>query len=300
MLWKKKKPKAPSPKDRRIYISDLDGTLLLNAACLSHFTKQRLKSLISTGVNFTVASARSTNSIQRVLRGVPIQLPVIGINGAYISDFKTGKHMVINNMDRPLAFDVYRRIRKHQCMPFVSTSHAAHDCLYYQDLINEGMQWYFNNRKQNLDRRLRHIANLKHSFNGLVVALTVINTYDKIKPLADEMFATYQDQMEMHFFENPYSPPWYWLTIHDKRACKSQAIRYVLEHSGLELDDLVVFGDSLNDVRMFETVKHAIAVENATDHLKEYATEIIGSNETDSVVKYIIADQIKLSQTDEN
>ena len=100
----------------------------------------------------------------------------------------------------------------------------------------------------------------------------------------------FADRLEMHFFENPYSPPWHWLTIHDKRACKAHAVTELLELTGFSQDDLVVFGDNLNDVNMFKMAKTAIAVENATDQIKGYANKIIGSNQEDSVVKYIAAD----------
>jgi hypothetical protein len=53
------------------------------------------------------------------------------------------------------------------------------------------------------------------------------------------------------------------------------------------MDKLVVFGDNLNDVRMFKMAARAVAVENASDEIKQYATEIIGPNEDDSVVKYV-------------
>lgn len=300
MVEKRNKLPNKPKKDRRIYISDLDGTLLRNDATLSRFTAQRLKKLIANGVNFTVATARSINSIREVLRSVPIKLPVIGINGAYISDYKTSKHLVINDIKPELTQEIYDRIIKHGLSPFVSAFDGSKDRLYYNHLSNPGMLWYYENRKKNDDKRLKHVTNLKNIFDNMVVALTVVDTYEKMVPLANEMFGTYGDELEMHFFENPYSPPWHWLTIHDKRACKSQAIKYILEHSGFYPEDLVVFGDSLNDVKMFQSVKHSIAVENATEQLKQHAKEIIGSNQQDSVVKYIIADQIKLAKTQQS
>ena len=58
--------------------------------------------------------------------------------------------------------------------------------------------------------------------------------------------------------------------------------------TGFTLDRLTVFGDNLNDKNMFKMAKTAVAVKNATDDIKKYATEIIGSNEEDSVVKYLV------------
>jgi hypothetical protein len=51
---------------------------------------------------------------------------------------------------------------------------------------------------------------------------------------------------------------------------------------------LTVFGDQMNDLTMFGAAAHAIAVANAREELKRHATEVIGSNEEDSVVRYIL------------
>lgn len=39
---------------------------------------------------------------------------------------------------------------------------------------------------------------------------------------------------------------------------------------------------------MFQMADRSIAVSNATAELKAYATQVIGSNEEDSVVKYLL------------
>ena len=64
----------------------------------------------------------------------------------------------------------------------------------------------------------------------------------------------------------------------------------MLKEWGLDDSELVVFGDSSNDTKMFQAADRAIAVANATDELKGYATQIIGSNNEDSVVKFIRRD----------
>ena len=94
--------------------------------------------------------------------------------------------------------------------------------------------------------------------------------------------------LEPHFFENAYSPGWYWLTIHDRKARKDRACKTICERFGVSTNDLTVFGDNINDIRMFEVAGKAIAVENADDRAKVYADEVIGTNDSDSVVKYIL------------
>jgi hypothetical protein len=81
------------------YVSDLDGTLLANNASLSEFSRAHLAQLLREGLSFTVASARSVVAMQLMLQGLPIQLPVVEFNGAFLSDLATGRHEVINSID---------------------------------------------------------------------------------------------------------------------------------------------------------------------------------------------------------
>ncbi len=46
----------------------------------------------------TVATARSPQAITALLAGVDLRLPVIGLNGALISDPQTGAHLAIRTL----------------------------------------------------------------------------------------------------------------------------------------------------------------------------------------------------------
>ena len=52
-------------------------------------------------------------------------------------------------------------------------------------------------------------------------------------------------------------------------------------------NELVVFGDHTNDIKMFQIADRRIAVKNAIIELKQQATHIIESNQSDGVGKYI-------------
>lgn len=274
--------------NNRIYISDLDGTLLRNDATLSSYTRQKLVELLDSGIHFTIASARSINSLRPMLEGIGFRLPIIEINGAFITDFETGRHLIINKIESGVVEQVFPCVTAHGLLPFVSTFNGGRDCLYFQDIINGAMQWYHDDRKASGDSRLRHVDDITVAFNDDVISLNVMGERQQVEHLADQLDRELGDRLENFFFENPYSPGGWWLTIHDRKACKSIAIRELVDLAGLRMDDLTVFGDNLNDVKMFRTAARAVAVANATDEIKQYAHHVIGSNEDDSVVKFIL------------
>lgn len=69
-------------------------------------------------------------------------------------------------------------------------------------------------------------------------------------------------------------------------ASKANAILKLKEMWGCSR--VISFGDAVNDIPMFEISDECYAVENAVDELKAVATAVIGSNEEDSVAKWML------------
>lgn len=272
-----------------LYISDLDGTLLARNGRLSRFSRTTLQELLAEGLPFSVASARSVASIRAVLDGLPLELPVIELNGALISDLHTGRHEVINAIAPEVAEDIYGLLVARGHGPIIATFDGQVDCLYHSALANEGMQWYVADVTAQANRAVRCPDDLTDALADRVLCITVIGRYGPLAELELALGERHGASVEMHLFENPYSRGWYWLTVHDRRATKAQGVRTLVEMCGLRTEELVVFGDEVNDIKIFEIAAHAVAVENAHPRLKSVATHVIGSNEADSVAKYMRA-----------
>jgi hypothetical protein len=273
-----------------LYISDLDGTLLRSDATLSDDARQRLNHLLQEGLMFTVASARSIVSMQPVLKGLNVSLPVIESNGAFISNLTTGQHEVINSFERVVAEEIYRQIRIAEKMPCISTFNGTEDRLYYNRIVNEGMQWYIEKGQKTGDKRLRRTTNLVAPLQEEVVCFTVIDKRENLAELRSSIQTHINGRSVCYFYENDYSPGWYWLTIHPHRATKARAIQTLRHTYGLDEHELVVFGDQVNDIPMFQTAQRSVAVANAIEALRQHATDITASNEEDGVVEYIEQD----------
>ena len=62
---------------KRIYISDLDGTLLNSQGYISDYTIKTINDLVERGMIFTYATARSLVSAAPVTKGLTKNLPLI-------------------------------------------------------------------------------------------------------------------------------------------------------------------------------------------------------------------------------
>lgn len=270
-----------------LYVSDLDGTLLRSDGTLSDFSRRKLAELLEAGVHFTVASARTWSEITPLLKGLPLRLPVIAVNGAFLSDFATGRPLRINHLPADLAVKIYEEILEIGLLPFICAYDGQTDKLYYRDLINDQMRWFHEILMIHSRHRLCHTGDLRAVLSQQVVSFAVMGPPNHVDQLARRLKDEYPGQLENFHFQNPYSPGHWWLTIHDAAACKSIALRELAELYGFRMENVVVFGDHINDLRMFKMAGRAIAVANAQQQLKSHAHEITASNDEDAVVNYI-------------
>jgi Cof subfamily protein (haloacid dehalogenase superfamily) len=273
-----------------LYVSDLDGTLLDRNGKLSEFSRAGLTSLLEQGLLFTVASARHVSSIRSILGDLPLQLPVISGNGAYIGNMGSDRHELVHAMEPALAQSLFALIRSLNLMPFFSTHNGIIDQLYYQSTQNEGQQRFVEERLRNADPRLRHTTRLQDQLHDPVVTFVIIEREAPLLALQAEIETLCGDAVETHLADDLYLPGWPWLTVHDRRATKDQAIKTLADRYGLHEREIVVFGDHVNDVSMLRAAHRGIAMENAIAAVKQEAHTVIGPHYEDSVLRFIDGD----------
>lgn len=260
----------------RLYVTDLDGTLLNKKGRLSEKTKEDMTRLLEAGVNITVASARGVASIRSLLKGVPITLPIIAFNGAYVSDYKTGQHYVINDIHE----DLFDRLYPYGVL--VSLHDRGEDSLVSAGNLSEGAKAYIRDRKSHLGLEVDHTQVRPQAD---IMAYTVIGEKETILSLESQLGE--KDNLSIHVWEDMYYRPWYWLSIHSKMASKDQGIMALKGMIDEEIDEVVVFGDNINDIEMFQVADVGVAVDNAVPALKAVADKIIGNHDDNSVMTYI-------------
>lgn len=79
------------------------------------------------------------------------------------------------------------------------------------------------------------------------------------------------------------------IDILPKGWSKGRAVEVLTEHLGIALDEVVVFGDSENDVSMLEAVPHSVVVRNASPEALAAAHYRIGLSTDDAVADALFA-----------
>ena len=272
----------------RLYISDLDGTLLRNDATLSTYSRDALNAMMAAGLQFTVASARSVVSMRQLLSGLELRLPVVEMNGAFISRLGSGEHLTCMDMQWETADRILEVSRRIDRSPFYHTLHGGADRLYPTPDHNEGIDWYLNDRARNCDPRLRYREfSVADRDSHQLAALVFIDREELLSQLRDQLEVELGDSVCLHMMENSYAPGWFWLTIQDWRAQKHLAVRQLMQEHAEAASELVAFGDNYNDVEMLRSADRGCAVANGVEQARSAALVVIGSNEEDAVVRHI-------------
>lgn len=88
-------------------------------------------------------------------------------------------------------------------------------------------------------------------------------------------------QIDTHHPQDTY------LELSAVRATKAHAVAWLRDY--LDVDHVIAYGDNLNDLPMFGAADEAYAVANAAPEVLARATEVIGSNVEDGVVRHLTA-----------
>jgi len=272
-----------------LFVSDFDGTLADREARLSPFSRQHLNQLVRAGLPFSVATARSVHTLAPLLDGIPLQLPVVEFNGAFITDLKTRQPLVCHALEPQVAQATMEWALSSRLPPFVSTFARGRQHLYPpQVLENGGIAWYDASRRAAKDVRLRGAVDPRTTLGEAIVCLTLIGEQTPLAALSSAIEGAFPGLSHRSLYENAYSPGWFWLTVQSPRASKAYGLRALANGAGVALEQTVVFGDEVNDIPMFELAGRGVAVENAIHDLKRIAHEIIGPHHSDSVVRYLL------------
>ncbi len=86
---------------------------------------------------------------------------------------------------------------------------------------------------------------------------------------------------------SPAHPNIEFLNIVDPGVSKGEALRFLIEYSGIKKDEVLAIGDGLNDLPLFEAAGTKIAMENAFAELKALADDITLSVENGGVAAAI-------------
>ncbi len=265
-------------KDKILYVSDLDGTLLRSDERTSDFTNKTINELVEKGMIFSYATARSYQTSHKVTKGLNAKIPLIVYNGAMVVDNEDGSFLIKNFFGDDVK-DVITELIESDIYPIVySFIDNVEKFSFIREKSSEDMKKFLDTRKG--DIRERNVSDVADLYDGEIFYITCICKEEKLQTFYEK----YKEKYHLVYQIDIYTQS-QWLEFMPKNASKANAIRQL--KNKLNCDKVVVFGDGKNDIDMFEMADEAYAVENAVEELKSIATGVIKSNNEDGVALWL-------------
>lgn len=261
-----------------LYLSDLDGTLLDTTGRLSKKTKVILEKLMYHGLAFTVASGRTPLSAMQLLKELPLRYPMILMNGAAIIS-PSGLIMESTPFAQE-SCDTLREYAKKADVEGLLVYQHGNLCISAFSQNPSPIWRKFLQRTQLADSEILIGEPPKES--QLLYAIYIDTKPEKLAALRDSLENL--DGFAQDYYQDSYSADWF-LEIYSRKASKYHAAMRLRSLTGA--DRMIAFGDSLNDLPLFDACDECYAVDNARQEVRAAANQVVASNAADGVARFL-------------
>ncbi len=253
-------------------VFDLDDTLLRDDLTISDFTVDVFRRLHKKGFRVIAASGRAQLSMKPYVDQLDCVDVYISCNGAEIWDGTTHSLLRQELLPEETALDIVRFGEKNDC--------------YMQ--VYEGACFFFNKYGE-YERRYASSARLTGVYAGKLSDF-IHEPRNKILMMDDEakISSMYAEASVLFCGKASVtcSKPFY-LEFNPLKATKGLALQTVAGLLRISADDVIAFGDSLNDLSMLRAAGTAVCVSNAWKEIRPFCDDICGSNNQDGPAYYL-------------
>ena len=263
---------------------DLDGTLLNSGKVVSERNAAALSLAAAQGNVIAPATGRALRAIPEQVMAFPFVHYAITINGAKVSDTRTGQAV----LRAEIALDTCLRL-----LDFVGRYDAMYDC-YWNDTgwvdrsFLERVRYYNSDEEVvTLLRTTRApVDDLKAFLRengppGHKVELCFRDMAERETARA-EIAAAFPEILVTSSFRNN-------LELNAADADKGRALLALAQHLGIPAADTIAFGDSSNDLRMLRAAGTSVAMGNAAPEVRAVCGCVTDTNDHDGVAAFLYA-----------
>ncbi len=278
---------------KTLYVSDMEGTLLLPDKTIGSYTRETLNALsVSDGLCFSVATARSIATVYDMLAGADISAPVITLNGTCLFDLHTRRYLDACYLPSETARRLLCLMDELDAELFVMTlPRLAPDMdgdnvivCYYREIRSGSTRQYYEERlPKTAFKRFEQVGRYADIPDDRVIYFTTSGPMDRMQALRERVGEI--EGVYTALYLDRYDETVYYLEFCSEQSSKPNAVRKLKALMGA--DRVVAFGDNTNDLGMFAQADECYAVANAIPETRAAATAVIGSNAEEGVAHFL-------------
>ena len=278
----------------KLIVSDMDGTLLAHDSSISKGNIEAIRYAQSKGVQFAIATGRDYSSLKGILEAHDLKCFSILGNGA---QFCNENGEILSSAYFPKkcfkqVLQIFDELKIHYMIFTANGFYSTAEPNVVRDaFIDRCVVQFKRKREDYLDdgcnqdmacMKLKKIGGLDDFINSSIDIIKVeafnndVSLIEKAKEKLQEIegiayLSSFDDNIE----------------VTDKAAQKGLILENVIEELGYSKDEVMVLGDGLNDITLFERFKYSFAPGNANETIKAMAYQVVGACEEDGVSQAI-------------
>ena len=278
----------------KLIVSDMDGTLLAHDSSISKGNIEAIRYAQSKGVQFAIATGRDYSSLKGILEAHDLKCFSLLGNGA---QFCNENGEILSSAYFPKkcfkqVLQIFDELKIHYMIFTANGFYSTAEPNVVRDaFIDRCVVQFKRKREDYLDdgcnqdmacMKLKKIGDLDDFINSSIDIIKVeafnndVSLIEKAKEKLQEIdgiayLSSFDDNIE----------------VTDKAAQKGLILENVIEELGYSKDEVMVLGDGLNDITLFERFKYSFAPGNANETIKAMAYQVVGACEEDGVSQAI-------------
>ncbi len=251
---------------------DLDDTLLRDDLSISDETVDTFRILHEHGIRILPASGRAQMSMKPFVERVGHAAMCIACNGAEIWDGGLSRLLYQETFSAELGREIARFGQSHGC--YAQT--YAGDSFFY----NEHSFWAERYAASSLLKGV-FVGDLAEFIREPRTKILMMDAPEKIAVLLAEAREQFAGRLSV-----TCSKPFF-LEFNPLKATKGNALELVAKKLGFTAENVMAFGDSLNDLSMLEAAGWSVVVANGREELKPLCRSVCPSNQEDGVAHFL-------------
>ena len=257
----------------KLVVCDMDGTLLTSSHKISDHTANIIKQIEDNGVKFIIATGRPYLDARYYRDSLNLKSYLITSNGARAHD-EDNNPIVIENIPKELV----KRLLNY------NVGKDIHRNIYLDD------KWIIEYEIEGLIEFHKesgygfNIDDLNKYENEEAAKIFFLGKDEDIENLEENMEKKFQNELSITV-SSPFC-----LEFMKKGVNKAETLKKVLKLLNIKPEEVIAFGDSMNDYEMLSLVGKPFIMGNGNKRLMEALpnVEVVGNNNEDGIGKKLI------------